>query len=116
MVENEVENIISVIKYMNIKDKLRLAICITDSDWNNILYDKAEMYRKFDNMLKEIVEEYKTTLMNFAKYKLVMLTMVNIMELEQSERNKIVLYLFNSVEIRRLKITILTILCKYYKI
>ena len=43
-------------------------------------------------------EEYRTTLINFAKYKIVMFTMAKIMEMEQSERNKIVLYLFNSIK------------------
>ena len=55
------------------------------------------MYEKFDTMLKEIDEEYRTTLINFAKYKLVMYTMAKIMEMKQTERNKIVLYLFNNV-------------------
>ena len=53
---------------MDIKDKLRLGICLSNSSWTNILYDKTEMYDKFDTMLKEIDEEYRTTLINFAKY------------------------------------------------
>lgn len=32
------------------------------------------MYEKFDTILKEIDEEYITTLINFVKYKLVMFT------------------------------------------
>ncbi len=67
MEENKIENVINIIKDMNIKDKLRLGICLTTSDWANILYNKTEMYEKFDSMLKEV------------------------------ERNKIVLYLFNSI-------------------
>ena len=55
------------------------------------------MYEKFDTMLKEVDEEYKTTLINFAKYKLVMFTMSKIMEMKETKRNKIVLYLFNSI-------------------
>ena len=98
MEENKVENVINIIKDMDMKDRLRLGICLTTSDWANILYNKAEMYEKFDIMLKEIDEEYRTTLINFAKYKLVMFTMAKIMEMQQSERNKIVLYLFNSVK------------------
>ena len=98
MEENKVENVINIIKDMNIKDKLRLGICLTTSDWANILYNKAEMYEKFDAMLKEVDEEYRTTLINFAKYKLVMFTMAKIMEIEELERNKIVLYLFNSIK------------------
>ena len=99
MDENKVEDVINIIKDMDTKDKLRLGICLTTSNWTNILYNKAEMYEKFDAMLKELDEEYRTTLINFAKYKLVMFTMSKIMELEQAERNKIVLYLFNNANI-----------------
>lgn len=48
--------------------------------------------KKFDTMLKEIDGEYRTTLINFAKYKFVMFTMAKIMEMEQVERNKVALY------------------------
>lgn len=99
MEENKVENVINIIKDMNMKDKLRLGICLTTSDWANILYNKAEMYEKFDAMLKEVDEEYRTTLINFAKYKLVMFTMAKTMKIEELERNKIVLYLFNSIKV-----------------
>lgn len=98
MEENKVENVINIIKDMNTKDKLRLGICLTTSDWTKILYNEAEMYERFDTMLKEIDEEYRTTLINFARYKLVMFTMAKVMEMEQVERNKVVLYLFNSIK------------------
>ena len=95
MEEDKVKNVINIIKDMDIKDKLRLGICLTTSDWANILYNKAEMNEKFDSMLKEVDEEYRTTLINFAKYKLVMFTMAKIMEMQEVERNKVALYLFN---------------------
>ena len=98
MEESKAENVINIIKDMNTKDKLRLGICLTTSDWANILYNKTEMYEKFDAMLKEVDEEYRTTLINFAKYKLVMFTMAKIMEMEQIQRNKVILFLFNSVK------------------
>lgn len=98
MEENKVENVINIIKDMDIKNKLRLGICLTTNDWANILYNKTEMYEKFDNMLKEVDEEYRTILINFAKYKLVMFTMAKIMEMKEIERNKVVLYLFNSIK------------------
>ena len=94
MKENKVENVINIIKGTYIKDKLRLGICLTTSDWANILYNKTEIYEKFDTMLKEVDEEYRTTLINFAKYKLVMFTMAKIMEMTKEERNKVALYLF----------------------
>ena len=47
--------------------------------------------------LKEIDEEYRTTLINFAKYKLVMFAMAKLMEMETTEQNKVTLYLYNSI-------------------
>lgn len=98
MEEDKVKKVINIIKDMNTKDKLRLGICLTTSDWANILYNKTEMYEKFDSMLKEVDEEYRNTLINFAKYKLVMFTMAKIMEIETIEQNKVALYLFNLIK------------------
>ena len=84
--ENEkVKYLIDMINDMDIKNKLRLSICLTTSDWANILYDKAEMYEKFDTMLKEVDEEYRTTLINFGKYKIVMFAMAKLMEMETTD-------------------------------
>lgn len=98
MEKDKVKKVIDIIKDMDIKDKLSLGICLTTSDWANILYNRAEMYEKFNIMLKEIDEEYRATLINFAKYKIVMFTMAKIMEMEQSVRNKVALYLFNNIQ------------------
>lgn len=97
MEENKVEDVINIINDMDIKNKLRLGICLTTSNWANILYNKTKMYEKFDTMLKEIDEEYRTTLINFAKYKLVMFAMAKLMEMETTEQNKVALYLFNLI-------------------
>lgn len=67
---------------MDIKDKLRLAICMCDSDWLHLEYDKNEYLQYFDELLKENDEEYRTTLINFAKYKVVMFAMAKIMGME----------------------------------
>ena len=48
-------------------------------------------------LLKEIDEEYITTLINFAKYHLIIFTMAKIMEVTKEEQNQVALYLFNSV-------------------
>ena len=97
MDNDKVKYLIDMINDMDIKDKLRLGICLTTSDWTNILYNKTEMYEKFDTMLKEVDEKYRTTLINFAKYKLVMFAMAKLMEIETTEQNKIALYLFNTL-------------------
>lgn len=54
MKEARVKNVINIIKDMNIKDKLRLGICLSTSDWSKILYNKTELYEKFDTMLKKV--------------------------------------------------------------
>lgn len=99
MEENKVNNVINIINDMDIKDRLRLGICLTTSNWTNILYNKEEMYERFDIKLKEVDEEYRTTIVNFAECKIVMFAMAKIMEMEQSEINKTALYLFNSIKI-----------------
>lgn len=76
-----------MINDMDIKDKLRLAICMSQSKWSGFIYNTKESYEKFDTMLKDIDEEYRTTLINFAKYKLVMFAMAKIMEMETTEQN-----------------------------
>ena len=40
---------------------------------------------KFDTMLKDIDEEYRTTLINFAKYKFVMFVMAKLMEMDTTQ-------------------------------
>ena len=97
MGDNKVEFLINMINDMDLKDKLRLAICMSDSSYTNLKYDKPEMYKYFDTMLKEIDEEYRTTLVNFAKYHLIMFAMAKIMEMTKEEQNQVALYLFNSI-------------------
>ena len=62
-----------------------------------ISYNITKSYKKFDTILKEVDEEYRTTLINFAKYKLVMFAMAKLMEMETTEQNKVALYLFNHI-------------------
>ena len=98
--ENEkVEYLINMINDMDIKDKLRLAICMSQSKCSGLIYNTKENYEKFDAMLKEVDEEYRTTLINFAKYELVMFAMDKLMEMETTEQNKVALYLFNHIKI-----------------
>ena len=48
-------------------------------------------------MLKEFDKEYRTTLVNFSKYHLIMFTMAKIMEMTKEEQNQVALYLFNPI-------------------
>ncbi len=71
---------------------------MSNSSYTNLKYDGHEMYKYFDNMLKKVNEKYKTTIINFAKYHLIMFTMAKIMEMTKKEQNQIALYLFNNIK------------------
>ena len=77
MEQKKVKYLIDMINNMDIKDKLRLAICMSQSKWSGLIYNTKKYYEKFDSMLKDIDEEYRTTLINFGKYKLVMFAMIS---------------------------------------
>ena len=85
----KVQYLINMINDMDVKDKLRLAICMSQSKWSGLIYNTKESYEKFDTMLKDIDEEYRTTLINFAKYKLVMFAMAKLMKIDIEKQNKI---------------------------
>ena len=97
MEQEKVKYLIDMINNMNIKDKLRLAICMSQSKWSGLIYNTKEYYEKFDSMLKNIDEEYRTTVIDFSKYKIVMLAMAKLMEMKTIEQNKVALYLFNII-------------------
>ena len=55
MNDEKVNYVIDMIKDMDIENKLRLAICMCDDySHTNLAYDKKELYKYFDNLLKQI--------------------------------------------------------------
>lgn len=97
----KVNEVIEIINRMDIKDKLRLVICISQSKWSGLIYNTKENYEKFDTMLKELDEEYRTTLINFGKYKLVMFVIAKLTEMESEEQNKVAMYLINCLDLEK---------------
>jgi len=92
--ENEkVKYLIDMINNMDIKDKLRLAICMSKSEWSGLIYNTKENYEKFNNMLKSIDEEYRTTFINFGKYKVVCLQWLNLWKWKRQNKIKL-LYIY----------------------
>ena len=101
--ENEnTKNLIEMIDKMDIKDKLRLAICISQDKWSELKFNTKENYEIFDNMLKIIDEEYRTTNINMAKYFNVMFAEAKLMESPVEQQNQIALYLFNNIDLNKL--------------
>ena len=78
MKNEKVNYLIDMINDMDLTNRLRLAICMSDSSCTNLKYDKPEMYKYFDSLLKEIDEEYRTSIISFVKYRLVMCEMAKI--------------------------------------
>lgn len=101
MNDEKVNYLIDMIKDMDIENRLRLAICMCDKySHTNLEYNKKEMYKYFDNLLKEISIEYRTTTINFANYPYIIFVSSKIMEMDSTEKNKVALYLFNSINFK----------------
>ena len=101
MNDKKLNYVIDMIKDMDLENKLRLAICMYDNySHTNLEYDKKEMYKQFDNLLKEINIEYRTTTVNFANYPYTIFVSSKIMEMDLSQQNKVALYLFNSINFK----------------
>ena len=101
MENKNVNNLIEMIDKMDIKDKLRLAICMSQDKWSGLKFNTQENYEKFDNMLKNIDEEYRTTNINMAKYFNVMFAEAKLMESPVEQQNQVSLYLFNSIKLEK---------------
>lgn len=91
----------NMIDNMDLKDKLRLAICMSQDKWSGLIYNTKENYEKFDNMLKSIDEEYRTTNINMTKYFNIMFAEAKLMESPVEQQNQVALYLFNSIKLEK---------------
>ena len=99
MENKNVNNLIEMIDKMDIKDKLRLAICMSQDKWSGLKFNTKENYEKFDNMLKSIDEEYRKTNINMAKYFNIMFAEAKLTESPVEQQNQVALYLFNSIKL-----------------
>ena len=95
MIDDKVKNVISIIKDMNLKNKLRLGVCMSSSAYTNLKYNKAHIHSIFDKRLKEIDNEYLTSYVNMKKYPTILFVMAKIMEMNTAEQSKVMLYLLN---------------------
>ena len=98
MNDEKVNYLIDIIKDMDIENKLRIAICMCDNySHTDIAYNKTEMYKYFDNLLKEINVEYRTALINFTDHPYIIFVISKAIEMNSIEQNRVALYLFNSI-------------------
>ena len=99
LIDDKVKNVISIIKDMDIKNKLRLGICMSSSTYTNLKYNKAHIHSIFDKKLKELDNEYLTSYVNMRKYPTILFAMAKIMEMNNQEQNQVAMYLYNNIEI-----------------
>lgn len=97
MEDEKVYNVISIIKDMDLKKKLKLGICMSSSAYTSLKYNKAHIFSVFDKKLKQIDNEYLVGYVNIRKYPILLYTMAKIIEMNNNQQNQIALYLLNSI-------------------
>ena len=97
MEQDKVQYLIDMINNMDIKNKLRLGVCMSSSTYTNLRYNKAHIHCVFDKKLKEIDNEYLISYVNMRKYPIILFVMAKIMEMNNQEQNQVAMYLYNSI-------------------
>ena len=97
IIDDKVKNIIDIIKNMDLKNKLRLGVCMSSSAYTNLKYNKAHIHSMFDKRLKEIDNEYLVNYVNMRKYPTILFVMSKIMEMNNQEQNQVAMYLINAI-------------------
>ena len=98
-IDDKVKNVIDIINNMDLKNKLRLGVCMSSSAYTNLKYNKAHIHSIFDKRLKEIDNEYLVSYVNMRKYPTILFVMAKIMEMNNQEQRQVSFYLFNSIGI-----------------
>ena len=97
IIDDKVKNVIDIIKKMDLKNKLRLGVCMSSSAYTNLKYNKAHIHSIFDKRLKEVDNEYLASYVNMRKYPTILFVMSKIMEMNNQEQSQVAMYLFNSI-------------------
>ena len=97
IIDDKVKYVIDIINNMDVKNKLRLGVCMSSSAYTNLKYNKAHIHSIFDKRLKEIDNEYLTSYVNMRKYPILLFIMAKMMEMNNQEQNKVAMYLYNSI-------------------
>lgn len=95
----KIDLIMNTIKGMDIKNKLRLGVCIFSSSYINTSYNKAQIFNKMDAKLKEIDKKYTISFKGIEDHPIVLFAASKIMELTKEEQNRVALYLINCIKL-----------------
>ena len=97
IIDDKVKNVSDIIKNMDLKNNLRLGVCMSSSAYTNLKYNEAHIHSIFDKKLKEIDNEYLASYVNMRKYPTILFVIAKIMEMNNQEQNQIAMYLYNSI-------------------
>lgn len=97
IINDKVKDVIDIIKNMDLKNKLRLGVCMSSSTCTNLKYNKAHIHRIFDKRLKKIDNEYLVSYVNMRKYPTILFAMAKIMEMNYTEQNQVAMYFINAI-------------------
>ena len=97
----KVNQVIEIINKMDIKDKLRVGICMSASAYTKLKYNKLHIHSVFDKKLKQIDNDYLVSYINMRKYPQVLFVVAKIMEMNNAEQNKVAMYLVNNVNLEK---------------
>ena len=100
IIDDKVKNVIDIINNMDVKNKLRLGLCMSSSAYTNLKYNKIHIHSNFDKKLKEIDNEYLVSYVNMRKYPTILFTMAKIMEMSNNQQNQIAIYLYNNINLQ----------------
>ncbi len=100
MRSEKVNYLIDMIQDMDIQNKLRLALRMNESVYSHISYNKAELFKHFDKLLKENDCTYTMSFMNFNECPLINFAMAKVMEMTPTEQNQVALFLFNEINVK----------------
>ena len=98
-INDKVKDVIDIIKNMDIKNKLRLGVCMSSSAYTNLKYNKTHIQSIFDKKLKEIDNEYLVSYVNMKKYPTILFVMAKIMKMNNNQQNQAAMYLFNHINL-----------------
>ena len=55
-IDDKVKDVINIINNMDVKNKLRLGLCMSSSAYTNLKYNKSHIHSIFDKRLKELLQ------------------------------------------------------------
>lgn len=93
----EVNELIKYIRDMSIIDKLKLRISMFSSSYINTSYNQKELFERMDNQLKKLDSSYIMTFSGIYNNKLIMFITARIAEYSKENKNKVAMYLVNSM-------------------